>query len=255
MRSLSNIIKGQRVRSESVLNIKQIETPDAPEHKDKELNTLKQDIKADSYYKMEQSRLRAEQETVIIISQATTKAEQIVAEAKIKTENEFSLALEKAKKEGYAAGYKEGKLASQALIDEGHKIVETAKTKKETMLKQLEPEIIEMILAICQTLISEEVQFNQSIIRILIRKALGNMQYEMSDVNIKVAPDQYEYVLENKDLIIQDYANPSDVKIFQEADLNKGTCIIETPFGSVECNISSQFDEIKKQMRLISDKE
>ena len=123
------------------------------------------------------------------------------------------------------------------------------------MLKQLEPEIIEMIIAICQKLISEEVEFNKSMIHLLIRKALGSMQYEMSEINIKVSPDQYESVVENKALIIKDYANPSDVEIWQEATLNKGTCMIETPFGSVECNIDSQFDEIKKQMRLLADKE
>lgn len=255
MRSLSNIIKGQRVRSESVLNIKKAVKPFAPEDKDKNLNTEKKEIRPDSFYKLEQTRLRIEQENLIIIEEATTRAKQIVADAKAKIEEEASIALEKAKHEGYTAGYKKGELESKVLIDQAQKIVEKAKHKKEIMLKQLEPEIIEMIIAICQKLINEEVEFNQSTIHSLIRKSLGNMKYEMTDVKIKVSPDQYESVLENKDMIIQDYANPSDVKIWQEADLKKGACIIETPFGSVECNIDAQFDEIKKQMRLLSDKE
>ncbi|HHT03923.1 MAG TPA: hypothetical protein GX005_06330 [Bacteroidales bacterium] len=255
MKSLSNIIKGQRIRSETTLNIKNLIKPDTTEDKDKKSNNLEQDRKADFYYKLEQAKLQAEQEALITIEKATAKANQIVRDAQIKVEKESSIALENAKNKGYDAGYKEGKLKSQTLIDQGHKVLEEAKSEKEIMLKQLEPEIIEMIIAICQKLTSEEIEFNKSMIHLLIRKALGNMQYEMTDISIKVSPDQYQSVVENKALIIKDYANPADVEILQEADLNKGTCIIETPFGSIECNLDSQFDEIKKQMRLLADKE
>lgn len=256
MRSLSSIIKGQRVRRESTLKIESLGMKVAPEDGGSELTTEEKEEEVNS--QLEQKRAKAKNKVDAMIEEAKARAEKMIEAARKKTEKDSLAALESAQEQGYSIGYTkgydEGALKSQSLIEEAQQIVTDANTKKQQLLDQAEPEAIEMIIAITKKLISAELEFNPETIFALIRKALGGNKYDTSEINIKVSPEQYAYVLENKDLIVADYANPGDVEIHQDADLPQGACIIETPFGSIECNIQDQFTEVKKQMRLICDK-
>ena len=256
MRSLSSIIKGQRVRHESTLEIENTSVQVAPQHGDKELTTDNQEAKLNIQLQMQETNAKSKADG--IIKEAKEEAQKIIEDGQKMIEKELSVALKQAQEEGYSAGYTngydKGQLEAQTLIEEGKKVLASATAEKKELLDQAEPEVIEMIIAICSKLISEEIKFNPETIQILIRKTLADIHYDTSEINIKVSPDQFDYVLENKDVIIKDYANPSDVQIWKDVNLLEGTCIIETPFGSIKCDINEQFAEIKKQMRLICDK-
>lgn len=256
MRSLSSIIKGQRVRHESTLEIENTSAQVAPEQEDKELAT--KDHQEDIAIQIQEQQSRAKIKADNIIKAAKEEAEKIIADGQKMIGKELPIALEQAREEGYSKGYTDGhgkgQLDAQALIEEGKEIVASAITQKKQLLDTAEPETIEMIIAICRKLISEEVEFNPQTILVLIRKALRDSPYDTTEISIKVSPNQYEFVLENKDIIMKDYVNASDIQILKDPQLANETCIIETPFGSVECSIDKQFAEMEKQMRLICDK-
>lgn len=259
MRLLSSIIKGQRIRSESTLEIKSENLYIAPESGDKNLivEQAKQEVKKDHIQKqMKKIELQAQAIIEEAKKEATLQADLIIMKGKDEAKQESLVILEKAREEGYLEGYEKGELEAKALIEEGKQVLLDAQAQKQQILSQAEPEIIEMIIAICEKLISEEVNYNQETIFLLIRKALQEVSADGTDaeISIKVPPDEYDYVLENRDSIVKNVSNPSKIKILSDMNLNKGVCVVETAFGSVECNIGESFAEVKKQMRLICNK-
>lgn len=255
MKSLSSVIKGQRIRSESILPIQltsSIKTSLTCE------STDKQKTKKDHENMVAQVK-KAEQKAREIIQEAEERAKEIIQLAEQKASQESKVVLEKAKEDGYTQGhqkgYEEGALEAQSLINESKQVLQDAHREKKKLLKEAEPEAIEMVIKVCQKILSEEVGFNPNIIRILIRKSLGELQYDTQELIVKVPTQHYDYVIENKEHIFEGYAISSGVEILKDSTLDEGTYIIETPFGSVECNVTTQFEELKKQIRLIASNE
>lgn len=253
-RLLSSIIKGQRVRSESRLEIQDTSKDVAPENKDED-PTIKAEEQKRS---IEQSLQKAESKAEIMIQRATdeaiAKAALIIKDGHDRIRMESAIALERAQEEGYTLGYDKGQLEAQSLINEGQDIVRSAKEERQQTLDKLEPEIIEMVINICGKLIDEELHYNKETILVLIRKTLGKVSSDTLEVSIKVSEVDYDYVLENKELITGNATAAQNMKIIKDIKLVQGSCIIETEFGSIACKVDEAFVEIKKQMRLIANK-
>ena len=250
-RLLSSIIKGQRVRKETILKIKQDVLYGAPEEKDENLEEDTQGQQENIERKIQNAQSQANRILEQAAQEAKAEADQIIKQSQERIAKEAQEALAKAQEEGYAQGYEKGKLEAQSLIHESEQIIRDANAQRQEILAGVEPEVIEMIIGICGKLINEEVNFNKDTIILLIRKALSEVSDNSLEVTIKVPQDQYDYVIENKELILTNMPEPENVQIRQDANLAEGACIIETSFGSIACDIYQGFSDIKKQMRLI----
>ena len=253
-RLLSNIIKGQRIRSESTLEIESTNKYIAQDKADENLATDAKEQEAKANHRLEQAKSKANMILQKAEEEAIAKAALIIKEGRDKIAMESAIALEGAKEEGYHDGYEKGQLEAQSLIEEGKQIVTSAKEEKQQILDDLEPEIIEMAIKIINKLIGEEVSHNKDTILFLIRKTLEQISSDVFEISIKVSLDDYDYVLESKDIIARDTVSSENIQIIKDAALNKGSCIIETAFGSIKSNVDEAFAEIKKQMRLIYNK-
>ncbi len=252
-RLLSSIIKGQRVRSESRLEIQDLSKSIAPENKDKDLTIKAEEQKRYIEKKMQIAESEAETMIQKATDEAVAKAALIIKDGHDRIKMESTIALERAQDEGYARGYEKGQLEAQSLIDEAKQVVQNAKEEREQTLDKLEPEIIEMIINICGKLIGEELHYNKETILVLIRKTLESISTDTLDVTIKVSERDYDYVLENKELITGNAA-AEKMKVVKDINLVQGSCTIETEFGSISCKVDEAFKKIKKQMRLIASK-
>lgn len=255
-RLLSSIIKGQRIRSESWLEIENTSTNKniAPENKDENLATNAEEQEIYIEQKLQSAQSKAEMIMKEATEEAAAKAALIIKEGQDRIEREAAIALEQAHEKGYTLGYEKGQLEAKALIDQGNQIIQDAKKERQQILDDIEAEVIEMIIKICQNLIDEEINYNKDTIRFLIRKTLGKASTDALEFNIKVSEADYDYVIENKDEIVENAAAPSDVTITKDVNLTQGACTVETEFGSIGCSVDQAFTEIKKQMRLISNK-
>lgn len=253
---MSNIIKGQRIRSQSIFEIpntsgypvpeeeKTFPIEDEDENHEKEKKNIEKEVK------------KAQLQANNIIEEAEKKADNIINKATEESEKNALLALENSEKEGYDQGYNQGVIEANKLIEEGKQVLIEAEEEKERILKQAEPEIIEMIIGISNKIISEELNYNKDVVILLVNKAIKEISSDIQDseISIKVPSDDYDYVVENQDIITEVVSNPENLKFFKDVNLEKGTCLVETPFGSLECNIKESLLEIEKQLRLICNK-
>lgn len=192
----------------------------------------------------------SEEEKAAIIESARAEGENLRLSAIRSGEEEAENIKEEARKKGYddgmAASLEKGDEIKAAAL----KIREEAVQYKEELLESTEPEAVELILSLVRKLISDEVDINPDVVLLLIKKGL-RQAIMTGDIFVHIAKEDFEYALENKNAILSAVETMATIEFIEDIALSKGQCIIETSFGSINCNIDDQYKELKKNMYFI----
>ncbi len=197
------------------------------------LDALK--LKATQFY--ENKINDAQNESNHIISEAFEKANSILKEAK---EEGFQKGLEEGRKLGYA----DGKKNTDALIQEALEIKEEIRKNKNTLIQRVEQEVIDLTIRTVEKILNKRIQDDYEYIEGLIKLGLEKCAYT-ENLAIRISPDDYDYILTIKDKVLALSENISDIDIKQDKSLKQGSCIIDTPSGSIDSGIWTQFEQIK----------
>ena len=200
-----------------------------------------------------------------IISEAHIEAERISKDIIAKAEEEAQkikdISLEEAeniKQQAYDEGFSQGsedarKQAEQEaenIKQEANLILEKAKEEREETIKALEPEIMNFIIDISQNILTSAFKFNKDIIACLIKKGLEAVK-ELKNIKIYVSEQNYDYVEEHKNEILQTDANQYNIEIAKDISLDDTDCIIETEIGTIKCGLKEQLEGIKEALYYI----
>lgn len=155
---------------------------------------------------------------------------------------------ENAKKDGFEKGrpegYETGKDEANLLIKEALNIKnEVLKTKK-NIVEGLEEQSIKLVIHTVEKILNKEVKDTYDTIIGLVKAGLSKCAYTESLV-LRVSPDDYNYTESAKNKILCLAENIDDITIKQEPSLKKGSCIIDTVSGSIDCSIETQLNQIK----------
>lgn len=213
------------------------------EEENKYLEQLKEDI-----------LVQANEEASKIIEEANKTAQVEAEEIKRQVKEEMDIKAEEIYKESINKGYEEGKLKAeediQALKLEANDILEQAKKERENMINSLEPEIINFIIDTTQNILTNSFYFNKDIIALLIKKGLLSVK-ELKNLKIFVSEEQFEYVQENKDKILNIDTDNNNIEIIEDNSLANSDCIIETEIGTIKCGVDDQLSSIKEALYYI----
>lgn len=204
---------------------------------------------------------RSEQNPDEIIKNANAEAEKIIEDANAKAESIINDALqsansqkeeifENAKNDGYKSGMDMAEQEIASLKEEAQQIRDDAISEKEQMLDSVEGEVVGLISDIVQKLLSKTLNIDNSIIFNLIKQGLSQTTIT-GQVFIRVCYDDYENVLENKDEFSDFIDSNTSLEVVKDMSLNKGDCVIETPFGNIDCSLSQQFEGLKNSLYYI----
>ncbi len=191
---------------------------------------------------------RARKEAAKIISSANIDAEIILEKYRKEAKFESVRIKELAKEEGFAEGHKEGILELEKLRADAEKHIQEIKEKKESIYQELEPEILDLIISITDKLLNKAVEINPDIVLNLIRQGLNETTLS-GEINIRVSPQRYDFVVKNKDKILMD--NRSKFEIIRDLSLKDSDCIIETSFGNIDCSLDEQFKLLKENLYML----
>ena len=73
----------------------------------------------------------------------------------------------------------------------------------------------------------------------------------MGDIFIHVSADDYESAINDKDDIVSSREGSVNIEIIKDLSMNVGDCLIETPFGNIDCGIDQQLKEVKSNLYYI----
>ncbi|MCK8058756.1 MULTISPECIES: FliH/SctL family protein [unclassified Fusibacter] len=197
---------------------------------------------------------QAEDTVMAMLDQAQVEADQIIQNARMSADQIENEALDKVKAifentkaeamdKGYAEGYNEGRAEAQVLIDEALMIKEELRLQKESLVKDLEIESVQLVLSIVENILGKETE-NRGMIIGLVEKGLSHLTYT-TQVAVRVSEDDYEFVVESKPKILAMVENVDDVIIKKDMSLKRGDCIIDADAGSIDVSLNSQAEQVR----------
>lgn len=240
-----------------------IETENTMESRDSDDN-----IKIKEMYIQE-----AEIEYEKIISKAETEYEKIIEGAKEQHESMINAAYDRAREiteeskengfnegyntgynSGYEKGYIEGKTVSDKLIKDSLTIKEEYICKKNNLLKDLEEDIIDLVVNIYEKVINEKTEEDSEIIISLVLNGIRNLDLT-EKLTIISSKEDYDILQMSKDLILSKASMISELNIRYDMSLEKGDCILETSKGNIDVSIKNQLEEVKELLTTILNNE
>ena len=164
-------------------------------------------------------------------------------------------AIEAAKEESYNKGRLDaekdfkneiGKIKGEysSLIALFQNAVNQLTEKRENIWQESEPEIIKLVLAVSGKIVGEEINNNaKDVVRYAVKEAISHVKGKKI-IAVRISPDDAKKINLSEEMKTAD----QHIKILEDSAITSGGCIIETDFGSVDCQIETRWDEIKKAL-------
>ncbi|WP_353095312.1 FliH/SctL family protein [Tissierella praeacuta] len=259
---MSNVIKSFRVV--------EIETPnpiqDLPDEKKKIDEEVIESI-------IEEARAKGQKEYEELINNAKEESLKIIEEAENQKESIIDMAytrskeiLEQAKEtgytegydvgysEGYEIGYNEGKIKADSLINEALEIKNGYIDKKKGLLKELEEDIIELVISIYEKVINKKNQEDNEMIISLVLSGINKL--DLTDkLTIITSKEDFSILEMSKNEILAKASMISHLDIRYDISLEKGDCILETSKGNIDVSLKNQLDEVRELLTTILNNE
>lgn len=189
-------------------------------------------------------------------------AEEIAEEARLKADSmladaarEAEMIRQNAYQEGYQKGLDAGQQeANQILQAEEVKLQELKKQLEKEYQKQvseLEPVFIDTLTDIYEHIFKTDLSRFRSVILYSLQNIIAGSEANR-DFIIHTASEDYLYLVEKRELIMEMVSGSSTVEIIKDLTLSQGQCMVETGGGIFDCSIDTQLDGLAKELRLLS---
>lgn len=227
----------------------------------------------DIYNKAAELQAQAEQE----LKDAKTEAEKLVADAQAEaekiideTKHEAEELLKKTRKEGYDAGYADGKedgikdgkasiereladIVRQA-NDKAQKTIRDAKEQTAEYFIRAEDDIVKVVMMAIDKILPQHFIDVPQVILPVVREAIRHVR-DQKEIKVHVEPDSYDLVLmarsEFQSMLTDGTAI---IEVISDEALKPGDCVIETPNGGVDARLSTQLDLMKSAVESVLNK-
>ncbi len=189
----------------------------------------------------------ANEEAAKIVDSAKAEAMNIIDDAIQTAEIRKSDIFENARQEGYAAGISEAEEQTAEMKEEALRILENARREREDMLENVESDAVDLIINVIDKILCKTLDLDKSVILNLVRQGFSQTTVT-GNIFVRVSDDDYDIVNENKDEIFNMIDSNVKLELIKDMTLGKGDCIIETPFGNIDCGLKQQFEGLKNSL-------
>jgi flagellar assembly protein FliH len=194
-----------------------------------------------------------------ILRNAQSGADQLYADAMKEIARLKAIAAGEAdtlKKQAIAEGSQQGLAeANRQMLDQlqhtaerCNELMATATQEAKQIVLAAERQIIELVMTITRKIISDELEERPEIILGVVREALGRVR-DQDHLNIHVSLDDYERILQSRNELQSIVGSEKSFTVTADTVLERGGCLIETSFGTVEAGIDTQLESIRKAIQ------
>ncbi len=185
-----------------------------------------------------------------LLEKANKEAAQILEQAKEEAERKQQEIYEEAKAKGYQDGMAKAKLELKAKNAELDHKLQQLQQDYENMVKELEPQIAGIILALVEKITGVLVNDHQEIILHLVEKALKNLD-QSDKLTLRVSKEDYDYVNDKKDILLSSVGREIEIQIIEDSNLMKNQCLIETDLTVINCGLDEQLKNLITDIKLL----
>ncbi len=192
-------------------------------------------------------KVQAEEEAKAIVEKAKIEARNIEGEIKDKETKILNDARKRGYQDGFEEGYKNGESEVKRLTDRIQVILNSTIQKRNEIFVETEQQIINLVLLIAKKVIKVISENQKNVVINNVVQALRKLK-SRGDVAIRVNLSDIELTSAHKKDFVEMVEGVKSIKILEDSTVDKGGCIIETDFGSIDARISSQLHEIEEKI-------
>ena len=196
-------------------------------------------------------RQEAEDEAAKIIADAEKKATEIVTAAKEKMDAQMKDGYAEGFKKGQESGFKEGSLEAQRLTDRLHTIIERMMDKRQEILAETEQQIVDLVLLMTRKIVKVISENQRNIVVSNVVQALRKVNGR-GEVIIRVNLNDVAMTTQHVKDFLSAAENIKNITVVEDSTVDRGGCLIETDFGSIDAKIVSQLNEIEQRILEVS---
>lgn len=194
---------------------------------------------------------KSEIEAENIIKEAEKKSLDLIQEAEQNREQKIQEAYKEGFNHGSEEGFKDGKQEAQRLVDRLHLILEKTLDKRQEIIDETEQQIVELVLLMTRKVVKVISESQRNVVMTNIVQALRKVKGR-GDVTIRVNMADVQLSTEHIKDFMQAVESIKNITIAEDSTVEKGGCIVETDFGSIDARISSQLSELEQKILEIS---
>ena len=196
-------------------------------------------------------RQQAQDEAAKITADAENRALEIVAEAKAKMDAQMKDGYNDGFKKGQEAGFKEGNLEAQRLTDRLHTIIERMMDKRQEILAETEQQIVDLVLLMTRKIVKVISENQRNVVVSNVVQALRKVKGR-GEVIIRVNLNDVAMTTQHIKDFLSAAENIKNITVVEDSSIDRGGCVIETDFGSIDAKIVSQLNEIEQRILEVS---
>lgn len=198
-----------------------------------------------------------------ILDAAQDESEKIIDE----TKREADKLLKQVRKEGYDAGYEDGKADGikdgKAKIEKdladtvkqanakAQKTIRDAKEQTSEYFIRAEDDIVKVVLMAIEKILPQHFLDAPQVILPVVREAVRHVR-DQREIKVHVEPYSYDLVLmARSELQSMLTSGTAIIEIISDEALKPGDCVIETPNGGVDARLSTQLDIMKSAIQSV----
>ena len=189
---------------------------------------------------------RARQGVIEIMRDALNKAKAQAAEIRETAEKE-------AHDKGYAEGFKKGEVDAkeefQPCLQSAEDIIQELSGFRKKMYSKVEREMIEMVISLVKKIIHFELSTRDDSIQEMIRLAVQSV-LDKESMTIKINPADKEHAENFRPELQHLFGEIKNISFESSTGIDRGGCIIETNFGTVDARMDKLGEQIDKILHL-----
>ncbi|WP_099158096.1 flagellar assembly protein FliH [Virgibacillus ndiopensis] len=204
-------------------------------------------------------KLKLAQEELQQIEQEKGKmladAKAAIDDEKKNWQEEKQMLTKQAHEEGYNDGYEVGKRESlenyQRLLDKANETIDAASADYHSILEQSDEKIVDLAVHVAEKIIKQRFVEEPSSFLPIVKAAIKEIK-DQSTISIYLHPDNYEYVVKQKEELIQLVDKETRLTIYVNREMEVNSCLIEHPFGEIDASVDTQLKQLRKVLQEIA---
>ena len=201
--------------------------------KDKSVGTVREDLSRDSI----------EQDGIIRgeVYSASAKARELLQKAQQEAESiirKAGEAAEKQRQNGYDTGYQDGLAQTTELLMK-------ARMEQEHFLKNSNRDLMDLAFKIAEKIIGKQLEIDPDSIISIVKQAMQTVR-QTKQLTIRVHPDDAKRLKANEEELQEALGRQRFLDVVEDKKVQQGGCIIESEIGTVEAQLNTQLERLKK---------
>ena len=172
---------------------------------------------------------------------ASAKARELLQKAQLEAETILQKAQEenaKQRQAGYDSGYQEG-------LAQTTEILVKARTEQEQFLKNANRDLMDLAFKIAEKIIGKQLEMEPETIIAIVKQAMQTVR-QSKQLTIRVHPEDAKLLKQNEEELQETLGRQRILDVVEDKKVHRGGCIIESEIGTVEAQLQTQLERLKK---------